>query len=962
MIPVLFNKNEQQFRTYGLGEITDIINPKVTRERNGQYLLYFQYPQNAKFSDVFEEDMRIKSDAGVRTKWQTFEISRVIRKEGQLIEVFAKHISQSLLKDALNPSVNVPSSNAQQALNIWNNNRIGDEEFDVWSDITITNSTSWNIREVSNAFEALAGVQGSILDVWGGEYEFDNKTIRLHKEMGRKSPVPLEYGRNITGLEQDQQEYNIYTSIYPFAVFIPEGVEEPETITLPEYYVDGKYLDMYPKRKIQVVDFSGEFGHDDIPTVDRLRALANQYAEINEVGLPHENLKVEYIDLSKTLDYQEFQTMEEVELNDRLPIFYPKFGITNESAKVVVINYDPVKEENISIELGVIGQSFRTVTTGGIGSRLDKIEKQQDATNNYVVNNKGNRIWFETPDEDMEHKIGDTWFEKNGPYDRIRVWNGNQWETIIDSEDIDKNADAIAEQQKEIEDAKEVADEALNEIDQAVTNAGFTSLSDLTNNLDTRLFVQNQTLEGVQTMVNDPTSGISSLNTQLADLVQIAVTGNELTGAISVLNDNINLRVQKGDVINQINISDENILIQSDRILLDGDVTVSGTSWLDGAVIANASIDGAKIEDATIGSAKIASLDASKISTGTLDGIQITGVTITGSTFIQESALTGSTYGRWDRTGITMHDPQGLLIMDMNRQGLNFHGSGVSHKGTYINNDLVDTQNLNVYNLNVTGEAARLKSANFAGDVTIGGTGNSRGLYFIGQSVPVGYDRMIWAGYGSRGDGLYTYFNGWRKLQTEITNTSDIAMNALTVNTLTINNSLVLTNRLTLRNTGLQFSGGSIPNPVDRQMWIGYGYADNGIYVSMGENWHKHGATISDERLKKNIVETATDSLTAIKSWEFVEFEWRDSGYGSGRKFGLIAQNTSHIAHYYKEVDRWEIDSNKQTMMNSHAIQQLALREQSTNTIASQALQLGETNEEKIKRLEKRIEELECAA
>ena len=136
MIPVLFKKNEQQFRTYGLGEITDIINPKVTRERNGQYLLYFQYPQNAEFSEIFEEDMRIKSDAGVRTKWQTFEISRVVRKEGQLIEVFAKHISQSLLKDALNPSVNIRSSNAQQALRIWNNNRIGDEEFDVWSDIS----------------------------------------------------------------------------------------------------------------------------------------------------------------------------------------------------------------------------------------------------------------------------------------------------------------------------------------------------------------------------------------------------------------------------------------------------------------------------------------------------------------------------------------------------------------------------------------------------------------------------------------------------------------------------------------------------------------------------------------------------------------------------------------------------------------------------------------------------------
>ncbi len=526
MIPVLFKKDEQQFRTYGLGEITDIINPKVTRERNGQYLLYFQYPQNAEFSDVFEEEMRIKADAGVRTKWQTFEISRVIRKEGQLIEVFAKHISQSLLKDALNPDVNIRTSTAEQALRIWNNNRIGDEAFDVTSDITTTNSTSWHISDVSNAFEALAGVEGSILDVWGGEYEFDNKTIRLHKEMGRKSTVPLEYGRNITGLEQDQQDDNVYTSIYPFATYIPDSEtgerSEPRTVTLPERYVDGKYLEMHNKRKIQVVDFSAEFDYDNQPTVSRLRSLANQYSNANEVGLPHENLMVEYIDLSKTLDYQEFQVMEEVELNDRLPIFYPKFGVTNENAKVVVVDYDPVKEENISIELGVIGQSFRTITTGGIGSRLDRIEKQQVETMGYIVNAQGNRIWFETPDENMEHKVGDTWFEKNGPYDRIRVWNGSQWETIIDSEDIDKNAKAIEEQQQEIEEAKQQAidskQEAIDEAERLVEEQDI---------------IYQELFDGYDAAVDDLTEGIGVADQKAIKALEKAGESENLARAAS---------------------------------------------------------------------------------------------------------------------------------------------------------------------------------------------------------------------------------------------------------------------------------------------------------------------------------------------------------------------------------------------------------------------------------------------
>ncbi len=559
MIPVLFKKNEQQYRTYGLGEITDIIKPKVTRERNGQYQLYFQYPQDAELSDIFEEDMRIKSDAGVRTKWQTFEISRVVRQEGQLIEVFAKHISQSLLKDALNPAINVRSSSAEQALRIWNNNRIGDEAFDVWSDITTTNSTRWDIRDVSNAFEALAGVQGSILDVWGGEYEFDNKVIRLHREMGRKAPVPLEYGRNITNVEQDIQDDNVYTSVYPFAVYTPEDADEPRTVTISERYVDGKYLDMHNKRKIQVVDFSGEFEYDDVPTAGQLRTLANQYLESNEVGLPHENLKVEYIDLAKTLDYQDFQTMEEIELNDRLPIFYPKFGVTNENAKAVAINYDPVKEENISIELGAVGQSFRNITTGGIGSRLDRIEQHQNETDIYIVNSRGNRIWYTPPPEDREHDIGDTWFEENGQYTRIRIWNGNQWIIEIDTEDVDKVAKEVERQQEEISEAKEQADHAVEQIDIAVENAGFTTLDETISSVQSisnaaqanAEIARDHALDALgdaDTAMTDAKSALNGIDQLESTVADISIDVDEINGTLDLKADSQTVDALDGTV------------------------------------------------------------------------------------------------------------------------------------------------------------------------------------------------------------------------------------------------------------------------------------------------------------------------------------------------------------------------------------------------------------------------------
>lgn len=1363
MIPVLFKKNEQQFRTYGLGEITDIINPKVTRERNGQYLFYFQYPQNAEFSDVFEEEMRIKADAGVRTKWQTFEISRVIRKEGELIEVFAKHISQSLLKDALNPSVNVRSSSAQQALRIWNNNRIGDEEFDVWSDITTTSSTNWDIRDVSNAFEALAGVQGSILDVWGGEYEFDNKMIRLHREMGRKAPVPLEYGRNITNVEQDIQDDNVYTSVYPFAVYTPEDADEPKTVTISERYVDGKYLDMHNKRKIQVVDFSGEFEYDDVPTGSQLRTLTNQYLESNEVGLPHENLKVEYIDLSRTLDYQEFQVMEEVELNDRLPIFYPKFGVTNENAKVVVVDYDPVKEENISIELGVIGQSFRTITTGGIGSRLDRIEKQQVETMGYIVNAQGNRIWFETPDENMEHKVGDTWFEKNGPYDRIRVWNGNQWETIIDSEDIDKNAKAIEEQQKDLEETKENIDNRLTdlnddiadkftdldveilaietisnrandnaqiaiddaytayntartsidignaaqltaqsaldgidgletyvdveidningELSRKVSQTDFNSLDGTVSEISTVAYqnqydiglkadsslvdtinqtVENHSLainanaealdlkadsevvdtlnnrvstaetnininaEGLvlkadQTEVDTLTGTVSSLGAEFdivagqvsnrvwktdiegaiadievggrnliiesgvtpriwlnsdgttknysqafttdyidvqegedytvtqievghsnlwraglydeyynfigvytedrrqevvntftipAEVSKIRLSGRSLSGEyeepyklekgniatdwtpapedtdarieyietnwvqtfesfeqvvssidgrvtsqdqridsvtttiqevqsdidgntklinqtkstvdthtqtiatietdldgkatvaqyntlvstvegtiqrignaegditqieanisglqttvagkasqtdvtqlsnlysvvvsdltdletdteaqFSVMLEQINLRVTKGDVLSQINLEAGRTLIQSDKLLLDAQTTVfTGSAFIPGAYIENASIDNAKIADATISSAKIAKLDVNKLSGNRTEFVES----------YWNSAVGGNVRITGNGILTTASDSSQTYIQDGIVGTRNPSGATIGQIGYFYNNNspwyTMQVSNGSHFQINMSRGEGRLNKRAFY--IMAGGVESYLNTDYIylnaAQRTTVQSAMSVQGNLGMGGNDVnnaYGYYLNYGGGMYALSSNSELRIDS---------------------SGGLRFitSGGTAFN------------ADN-TYVYMQRNMSMEGNRItnqSDERLKMNIENTHLNSLEAIKSWIFVNYDWIE---GEHNQFGLIAQYTSEISIYEKERDIWSIDSSRQLMMTTHAVQQLSLAHDNTNLVASEALIKAESNEEKIERLEKRIEELESAA
>lgn len=478
MRPILYNANETAFETYGLGEI-DATKAQVTRERNGNYTLYIEYPASGPLAGTFKNDMRIKSDAGLRTKNQTFFISRILKDSSGILKVYAKHISHLTEKMAIRNNTNV-SGTAQAALAIWALNALGGIRFDTWSDIDLTSKTSWNIADFKTARDVLGGVKGSILDVWGGEYEFDNTVIRLHKQLGRKSPTVLEYGRNILRAEDDQDIEGAYTSVYPYATYTPENQGTGEggatsqqiTVELPEKYVDGPYIGLYNERRVLIVDFSSNFKDKEVPTIDKLRRLAKEYAINNRLGLPKINTKIEYVDLSKTLDYKLTQILEEAELCDIVPVYYPQIGLTSEDAKLTTIVYDVLLEKNDSVEVGVIGDGFKSSMTSNLSGKIDDLASNQQRLVNtlpdYLLNAQGNKVWYNRPDN-SEHKVGDIWFEKNGIYDRMYVWNGSQWEKRIDTEDVDKikkEVDKQLEQAKqstnlEIEKVNAKAQEAL---------------------------------------------------------------------------------------------------------------------------------------------------------------------------------------------------------------------------------------------------------------------------------------------------------------------------------------------------------------------------------------------------------------------------------------------------------------------------------------------------------------------
>nr|DAS99086.1 MAG TPA: tail protein [Caudoviricetes sp.] len=370
--PILYKATETNFEHLGVSVLSDASKCHVSREKNGIYILEFDYPVNGKDVDKIKEGMYIKSDAGYRTKNQRFVVSKITKTQNEF-KIYCQHISQvKTTMNAIRPDITLTSVSAMGALTAWRDNLLDSrEEFFVQSDISTINSTTWKVENIENARDALGGKAGSILDVWGGEYEFDNLNITLHKSMGIDNPTIIAYGKNLLDLEQEQSILETYTSVFPFKKYTDDNNRE-QLITLPEILLDSTHLNKFTHRRILKVDFSSD---ENLKTVEQLRSKAKSYIKSNNVGVPKTNLKINYQDLSKVEGIFDNPALEQIDLCDRLKVYYSELGILNENAKVVKVIWDVILEENHEIEVGDGRSSF----TDSTSAKIESLQAQNDS-------------------------------------------------------------------------------------------------------------------------------------------------------------------------------------------------------------------------------------------------------------------------------------------------------------------------------------------------------------------------------------------------------------------------------------------------------------------------------------------------------------------------------------------------------------------------------------------------------
>lgn len=340
MIPILYAAGTTSFANNGLGRLSDCLSCIVTEERNGIFEVELRYPiTGIHYADISENKIITVSHDEQKDRQPFIIYSRSAEING-IVTFYAHHISYLLSGIVVRPFT---ATSVSDAFNTFTHSNVNTNPFTFWTDNTTAGSI--NVDVPSSIRSILGGSRGSVLDVFGGEYEFDNYTVRNYTTRGANNGVTIRYGKNLTNLNQETDSEFLYNAVVAYwsdndetVVYtgVVSGTGQTATLVTP-------------------LDLSNEF--EEAPTVAQLTTRAQAYLDNNQPWLPKKNIKIDFVALWQTEEYKDIAPLERVQLCDTVSVYYPELGV-NATAKVIKVVWNALTERYDSIELGDARSSF----------------------------------------------------------------------------------------------------------------------------------------------------------------------------------------------------------------------------------------------------------------------------------------------------------------------------------------------------------------------------------------------------------------------------------------------------------------------------------------------------------------------------------------------------------------------------------------------------------------------------
>ena len=343
MIPILYDTNETNFESNGLGRLRDATEVKVVEERNGVYEANFKYPVTGANFDKIKVGRIIGVTHNESEDIQPFDIVSYEKPINGIVTFHCTHISyrQSYMT--------VIGSNI---------NSLADA-FTLLGNAEPTNPFTYQTDKTSSAYMSgadgkpksvrslLGGTEGSILDTYGGEYEWDKFKVILHESRGTTRPFSIRYGVNMLEYNEDFDTQGSYSSCIPF------WSNGTETVVGDRQFATG--VTITNRGECVPLDVSDKF--ESQPSKADVEAMGLSVMASKNVYNPTQTLHIEFARLQDVPDYENFRRLYECSLCDTINVVFPDYKSTGQF-KIVKTVWDVLKDRYESMELGDLSISL----------------------------------------------------------------------------------------------------------------------------------------------------------------------------------------------------------------------------------------------------------------------------------------------------------------------------------------------------------------------------------------------------------------------------------------------------------------------------------------------------------------------------------------------------------------------------------------------------------------------------
>ena len=368
MIPILYRETTTDFSTFGIGALADCVSCEVTEERNGAYECKMKYPITGALYKEIRKERLVKAKPNDTASPQAFRIYRITTPIDGIITIFAQHISYDLGNIGVAP-FSITASNPGMAMDAVFSHAAISHNFTFQSDYSTPKEFA--VAQPKSIRACLGGTAGSVVSEWGGEFEWDNFRIIHHQGRGKNNGVVIEYGKNLTKLEHDTDNTDVFSDLLPYAVNKSTD-QEDEVVTLSEITLP--ITTELAVRKNLIKDFTDSFDSETTITEDMLREKATAYLEKNPLGYETPAITVSFEPLWQQPEYASI--LERGALCDIVTVKHTYLGVKTTS-KVVKTVFDSLAEKYKSITLGSCKANL-TDTIQNVSAEVNKAQSKVD--------------------------------------------------------------------------------------------------------------------------------------------------------------------------------------------------------------------------------------------------------------------------------------------------------------------------------------------------------------------------------------------------------------------------------------------------------------------------------------------------------------------------------------------------------------------------------------------------------